>query len=144
MCDTLIIALIGLIGFAASLLIVSQIKLWRQLKRVQQDYQSLRSQIQRSSDDVAGLCSAAIAVDKRLSANEGQLSQLLLTATQVPSQLASFKQENHVTYEANEQEPQSYALAIEKIQRGVNIDELIKSCGLTRDEAVLLVRLHGK
>jgi hypothetical protein len=75
--DTLILALIGLIGFAASLLTVSQIKLWRQHKRLQQDYESLRSQIQRSSDDVAGLCSAAIAVDKRLSVNESQLSQLL-------------------------------------------------------------------
>lgn len=142
MSDTLILALIGVIGFAASLLIVSQIKLWRQLKRLQQDYQSLRSQIQRSSDDVAGLCSAAIAVDKRLSVNESQLSQLL-NVKKMPQQLFS-QQEEQPVYAEKQDESQGYALAIEKIQRGVNIDELVKSCGLTRDEAVLLMRLHGK
>lgn len=140
--ETLILALIGAIGLAAALLFVSQIKLWRQLKKLQQDCQSLRSQSQRSSDDVAGLCSAAIAVDKRLSANESQLSQLV-NAGYTPQQTLP-QQEEHVVYEANDEEPQGYALAIEKIQRGVNIDELVKSCGLTRDEAVLLMRLHGK
>ncbi|PPD31550.1 MAG: hypothetical protein CTY19_13675 [Methylomonas sp.] len=140
--DTLILALIGLIGFAASLLTVSQITLWRQHKRLQQDYQSLRSQIQRSSDDVAGLCSAAIAVDKRLSVNESQLSQLLNVGYM--SQQSLSRQQEQIANESNEEEPQGYALAIEKIQRGVNIDELVKSCGLTRDEAVLLMRLHGK
>jgi septal ring factor EnvC (AmiA/AmiB activator) len=140
--DTLILALIGLIGFAASLLTVSQIKLWRQHKRLQQDYESLRSQIQRSSDDVAGLCSAAIAVDKRLSVNESQLSQLLNVGYM--SQQSLSRQQEQIANESNEEEPQGYALAIEKIQRGVNIDELVKSCGLTRDEAVLLMRLHGK
>jgi hypothetical protein len=52
--------------------------------------------------------------------------------------------EEHLGHEQSETESQGYAFAIEKIQRGVNIDELVKSCGLTRDEAVLLMRLHGK
>ncbi len=136
------LSLIGVVGFAAALLFVIFIKLSRQLKRLQQDYQSLRSQIQRSSDDVAGLCSAAIAVDKRLSANESQLSQLL-TVGNMP-QPSFLRPEEHLGHEKSETEPQGYAFAIEKIQRGVNIDELVKSCGLTRDEAVLLMRLHGK
>lgn len=140
--DTLMLSLIGVVGFAAALLFVIFIKLSRQLKRLQQDYQSLRSQIQRSSDDVAGLCSAAIAVDKRLSANESQLSQLL-TVGNMPQPSFS-RPEEHLGHEQSETEPQGYAFAIEKIQRGVNIDELVKSCGLTRDEAVLLMRLHGK
>lgn len=136
------LSLIGVVGFAAALLFVIFIKLSRQLKRLQQDYQSLRSQIQRSSDDVAGLCSAAIAVDKRLSANESQLSQLL-TVGNMP-QPSFLRPEEHLGHEQSETEQQGYAFAIEKIQRGVNIDELVKSCGLTRDEAVLLMRLHGK
>lgn len=140
--ETLILALIGAIGLAVALLFVSQIKLWRQVKRLQQDCQSLRSQSQRSSDDVAGLCSAAIVVDKRLSASESQISQLINAG--YTSQHSLPQQEEDVVYEANDEEQQGYALAIEKIQRGVNIDELVKSCGLTRDEAVLLMRLHGK
>lgn len=140
--DTLLIALIGTIGFASLLLLVIHIKVLRQLKRLQQDYQSLRSQIQRGSDDVAGLCAAAIAVDKRLSASESQLSQLL-KARYVP-QSAFSAQEEPLVYAEKQDAPQGYALAIEKIQQGVNIDDLVKSCGLTRDEAVLLMRLHGK
>ena len=38
---------------------------------------------------------------------------------------------------------QSFNEAITLAQRGVNVDELMKRCGLTREEAELMVRLHG-
>jgi hypothetical protein len=44
----------------------------------------------------------------------------------------------------NEDIGQDYADAIQKIRCGAGVDELVKDCRLTRDEAVLLVRLHGR
>lgn len=133
--------LLAIAGVAAALFVleaVALILLWRRQKRLKQEYQILRSQLQRGSDDVAGLCAAAIAVDKRLSENESHLNRMLetLKASAEPRPEALFPVE---------EEPQGgYSLAIEKIHRGASLDELVKSCGLTRDEAVLLMRLHGR
>ena len=95
--------------------------------------------MERSSGDVAGLCSAAVAVDNRLASNELRLDGLLenIAQMQEPSPPA-------IIEEPNEEQPQGYESAIEKIRRGASVDDLVKTCGLTRDEAVLLFRLHGK
>lgn len=130
-------ALAGVV-LALFVLAVALILLWRQQKRLKQEYQFLRSQLQRSNDDVAGLCAAAIAVDKRLSESESHLNHMLDTVnTPQP-------QHNELVIAEEEELQGGYSLAIEKIHRGASLDELVKSCGLTRDEAVLLMRLHGQ
>ncbi|AEG02406.1 DUF2802 domain-containing protein [Methylomonas methanica] len=134
------LVLLALAGVVLVLLVLAAalFSLWRQQKRLKQEYQLLRSQLQRSSDDVAGLCAAAIAVDKRLSESETHLNQML-DAVNAP------EPEYNELVVAKEEDPQGgYSLAIEKIHRGASLDELVKSCGLTRDEAVLLMRLHGQ
>lgn len=134
------LVLLALAGIVLILLVLAAalFSLWRQQKRLKQEYQLLRSQLQRGSDDVAGLCAAAIAVDKRLSESESHLQQML-DAINAPQP----RREEPVIVE--DDDPQGgYSLAIEKIHRGASLDELVKSCGLTRDEAVLLMRLHGQ
>lgn len=136
--EPILLVLAGIVLVLFVLVTVALILLWRQQKRLKQEYQFLRSQLQRSNDDVAGLCAAAIAVDKRLSESESHLNQML-DAVNAP------QPEYNELVIAKEEDPQGgYSLAIEKIHRGASLDELVKSCGLTRDEAVLLMRLHGQ
>jgi uncharacterized coiled-coil DUF342 family protein len=96
------------------------------LKRKQQMLFALMTQ---NSQDIAGLCSAAVNVDNHLSENDKQLKSLLETT---------------VDYKKTEQVSQPYYDAIKKVKRGAGIDELMRECRLSRDEAALLIRLHGK
>lgn len=126
---------LGLLLFAAL-----GIKLWREVKKLQQDTAFLRSQLQRINDDVAGLCSAAVSVDKRLSTSEMDVSRILdYFQNAKPVNL----EQSREMVEPEIESSQGYNFAIEKIRNGTSLDDLVKSCGLTRDEAVLLMRLHG-
>lgn len=112
-------------------------------RKLKQDLQAVMAQLHRQSDDVAGLCSAAVAVDRRLAANESRLNGMREDVGRTSLSPASVDYETE--HDEPEQEPaQGYQLAIEKIRLGVSVEELVKTCSLTRDEAVLLMRLHGK
>lgn len=143
--DSLLLIIVGVAAASVFVLMAGGlIWLWREQKRLKQDFQVLSTQLQRSNDDVAGLCSAAVAVDKRLAANELHLSNVLNNIYIKPQPTSQPLYEEVVQDEEVQDQDQGYELAIEKIRRGANVEELVKSCGLTRDEAVLLVRLHGR
>lgn len=132
---------VGVAVLVLALIVIMMMRLERELKKLRQDCDFLRAQIQRSGGDVAGLCSAAIAVDKRLSDSELQVNRIL---DHLESHTSAPQPPSEQVFVDEDEEPQGYALAIEKIKGGSSLDELVKSCGLTRDEAVLLMRLHGK
>ena len=135
MSDYLAMAVIGTVVIFAAVL------LWllRELKRIKQDYRLLAEQLQSSKEDVAGLCAAAVVVDQHLAAHDARLDGLLdeVAASSRPLEAISSPTGSR------DEEPQEYDKAIQKIRRGAGVDELVKECGLTRDEAVLLIRLHG-
>lgn len=129
----------GLTGIIVFILVLLS-RLLLSHRKLQQELASLQSQIQRGNEDIAGLCSAAVAVDGRLAANEIRLGDVL-------SHMVALQQTPPVHHEPEEikhDQEQGYQLAIAKIHQGANIDELVKACGLTRDEAMLLVRLHAR
>ncbi|MDD2762308.1 MAG: DUF2802 domain-containing protein [Methylomonas sp.] len=124
--------LLGLISFFLA-------RLWRAQKKLEQDLKVLSAQLESGNGDVTGLCSAAVAVDNRLAVYESRLNDLI-------DNIADTQAHSFGAEEAHE-EPvatQGYQHAIEKIRRGADIEELVRSCSLTRDEAMLLMRLHGK
>lgn len=124
---------------AGTVVLVAVVLIWllRQQHKLKQDYRLLAEQVQRNNEDVAGLCSAAVAVDQHLAANEARLEGLIdsINAYRAPQPVS--------VASSIEDQPQGYDDAIQKIRRGAGVDELVKDCGLTRDEAVLLIRLHG-
>lgn len=130
MTDNLLIyglfALSGLIGIS-----LAGITLWLvgQLKQLRQAQQHLLEISQQNSRDIAALCSAGVNVDSRLTHLEQQLKQTTAKLTSL---------------EQHEQTSQPYHSVIAKIRSGASVETLIKECGLSRDEAVLLTRLHGK
>ncbi|WP_367155428.1 DUF2802 domain-containing protein [Methylomonas sp. HYX-M1] len=94
--------------------------------------------MQQTHEDLAGICSAAVMVDKRLAANDARLDQVWeFVQDQGQADMEKFAEVPTASTQ------QSYDGVIQKIRWGISLDELVKECGLTRDEAVLLMRLHG-
>ena len=105
------------------------VRLMRRYKKLRQDYIILSEHVERNNKDIAGLCSAAVCVDSRLSDNNAQLNGIVEKVTD---------------FEQHEQQTsQPYHSAIQKVRDGADAEELIQQCGLSREEAMLLIRLHG-
>ncbi len=98
-------------------------------RRLQREHRALRDFVQRNNQDIAGLCSAAVSVDKHLRSNAQQILELL-------------DKIGHEQHTGHEQPDQPYRHAIQSARSGADIDELIQDYGLSHDEAVLLIRLH--
>lgn len=143
MIESVLWAALGTLAVLCSLLAVALYKLWRGQRKLEQNLQNLTAQNQRSSDDVAGLCSAALAVDKRLAANESMMQEIILTVRNAVQPVYHEAEQEPLAEEPLEQS-QDYGMAIDKIRQGADVDDLVRICGLTRDEAMLLVRLHGR
>ncbi|ANE54189.1 MULTISPECIES: DUF2802 domain-containing protein [Methylomonas] len=108
-------------------------------KRLERELKVLEERLQRSNEDLAGLCSAAVAVDRRLAANDNRLNTI---ADRVNRPIQAAAPQPHPVQD-DPVPAQGYEDVIQKIRRGADIDELVRDCGLTRDEALLLMRLHG-
>ena len=120
-----------LIIFLTFALVVAGVLVWLILahKKLRQDFIILSEYVERNNNDIAGLCSAAVSVDSRLSDNNAQLNGIV-------EKVADFEQHE-------QQSKQPYHSAIQKVRNGADAEELIQQCGLSREEAVLLIRLHG-
>ncbi len=129
-----------LMTIAGAVLLVAAVLVWllREHNKLKRDYRLLADQLQHNKEDVAGLCAAAVVVDQHLVANDARLNAILddINAYQPPSQLVG-------PTPSRDDQSQGYDEVIQKIRRGASVDELVRDCGLTRDEAVLLMRLHG-
>jgi len=98
-------------------------------KNLRQDYINLRDYVERNNRDIAGLCSAAVSIDNKISDNNAQLNGIV-------EKVADFEQHEQKT-------SQPYHSAIQRVRNGADAEELIQQCGLSREEAMLLIRLHG-
>ena len=117
--------------------------------KLKQDYAHIAEQCRRNNHDIAGLCSAALAVDEHLIRNDRQVYRLIeqvneLQSISTQAQSAATLSKAVNTEQFNQPESIGYDNVIKKIRLGVTVEELVKDCGLTRDEAVLLSRLHGR
>jgi len=100
------------------------------------EYRALANSLNASNHDIAGLCSAALTVNSRLTSAEELLSEL-------SAALAEIQHQNPVGHQQAESSDTSYRAVIQKARSGASINELMHNCGLSRDEAALLIRLHG-
>jgi len=104
-------------------------------KKLKQQVTILSSEIERNNKDIAGLCTAAVSVDNRLIDSHDQL-------TEIVNKVTDFEQ-NEPQSVLVQPQPQSYDNAIQRVRNGASVEELTKQCGLSQDEAVLLIRLHS-
>lgn len=130
MIDYLLIAM----GIAIALIIGALVWLARVYLRLKRDYQVLANMVQGNTQDIAGLCSAALTVDSRVTSNDKQLSDLL-------TQLAERQQSDQ--HQQNDQSAHPYSGILHEVRSGASVNELMRNYGLSHDEAALLIRLHG-
>ena len=112
--------------------------LWYDLHKLKQNYRLLTDNLRRNSDDIAGLCSAAVELDQHLARSDEHLLNIIEQINNLS--LSQLSNDTAATIEP----ASGYDTAIQKIRGGADVEELVKACGgMTRDEAVLLIRLHG-
>ncbi len=106
------------------------ISLYFVYKQLRQNHSELKNEIDRINNDLAGICSAAVNMDTRLT-NNGDLLRGLLEESVTPK-----KEEPEIS-------AQPYQEIIKLVQKGAETTELVHQFGVSFDEADLLIRLHG-
>lgn len=128
MSDTFLWTFIVVVVIGIILLGIVLVWLVLNFLKLQREYRNLRDLVRGNNNDLAGLCSAALEIDRRIEANDEQLGLLWARLTE---------------YADNEQSEHPYKVVIQKVRGGAGIDELMQTSGLSHDEAALLIRLHG-
>jgi Protein of unknown function (DUF2802) len=138
--------------------IVAVVLLWRRQNRLNAQMEALQLTLRGAADDLVNLCAAAVIGDQNREQVQERLAQLdqtlqnlidkqnTLAAAPPPAPKTLMQQVSPISLpEPTEPEqPQNYQTAIDKIRLGASVEDLIKSCGLTRDEALLLTRMHAR
>ncbi|NOT83878.1 MAG: DUF2802 domain-containing protein [Methylococcaceae bacterium] len=121
--------MVNFVSGAAGIVAVLFIWLVFERFRFKKAIQLLNEHISENSREVASLKAAAITVERRLSAYEVYLKGM-------QSKVDEFEQAETVAT--------PYYTVIQKVKAGASAAELIQNFGLNRDEAALLIRLHGQ
>ncbi len=100
------------------------------------NFQRLNERINNYQNDLSGLCSAALLIDKQLENITEYVNEQL---TLMDSKLVEVHQPP-----STETNNHPYQSVIQKVKAGANINELMQGSGLSHDEAALLIRLHSK
>lgn len=119
---------LALLAVSALLLASALVVCYRRVGLLRGEVDTLARRLAGQSDDIAGLCSAALSVDQRLGQDEKRLGELF-----------DWMESQRTQEKLN----QPYHSAISLIKRGADEAQLVAECGISREEAALLLRLHG-
>ena len=116
--------------YSVLLLLVVIVLIWLVYDRfkLKKEIEALTDSVNRNNRDISGLCSAAITIDTRMTEGADQLNAALQKINDL---------------QRTESTAQPYYSVIQKIRAGATVADLMQNSGLSRDEAVLLIRLHG-
>jgi hypothetical protein len=130
MADPFLIVIIvaAVTGVTVFIVIILLICLVRAQLKLKHDYRFLANIVHGNNNDIAGLCSAALTVNSRITTTEEQIKVLWAKSAD---------------YKKNAQYNHPYSGALQKIRSGASVHELMQNSGLSHDEAALLIRLHG-
>ncbi|WP_020565699.1 DUF2802 domain-containing protein [Methylosarcina fibrata] len=117
------------LAHAVVTIVVALVWLVRAYLKLKGDYRVLFDNVRGNAQDIAGLYASLVASENRLASAEEQLQALSSRASVVQS--------------VDEQSPDPYSSIIHRVRNGATVDDLMRECNLCRDEAVLLIRLHG-
>lgn len=123
MIDLSLLSLILVVLLALALLL-----LWKKQGELRRVISDSERQLQRHQEELKALYSGAAGVGSHLARLDTQVTTL------------SDRQEQ---IDVHDPTTQNYTLAIDLVRQGADATELMRQCGLLREEAELLVRLHG-
>jgi biopolymer transport protein ExbB/TolQ len=107
---------------------LGQIYLIFAIRRLRDRLRTREDQSLRQRDDFAALCKASVGAGDHLLRLEQHVRRLTERQDQIEMRTAGER---------------PYTQAIQMVQRGANVTELVSRCGLTRGEAELIAMLHG-
>ncbi len=119
---------IGILSALVIVLTLGQIYQLVVIRRLRTLLRSREDQSLRQRDDFAAMCKASVGAGDHLVRLEQQLRRLTERQDQIEMRTASDR---------------PYTQAIQMVQHGADVDELIAKCGMTRGEAELIAMLHG-
>jgi len=122
-------------GIIIFVMLLALLWLVRAQLKIKRDYQVLNDIVHGHSNDIAGLCSAALTIDSRIATVD---SRIAVTDEQIDDLAAKL-----ADVEQNDQSSHPYSGDIRKVRSGASVNELMQNSGLSHDEAALLIRLHG-
>jgi hypothetical protein len=127
----------ALIVEGAMIVVMLVVLFWlvRTQQKLKRDYQVLKDIVHSNSNDIVGLCSAALTVDSRIATVDNKIA---ITDGQIDDLAAKI-----ADVEQNDQSSHPYSGDIRKVRSGASVNELMQNSGLSHDEAALLIRLHG-
>ncbi len=126
MTEWLLVAL-GAINLILAIIVIRLVRLCRELSR---GVARLEENVDRNSQDIAGLCSAAVKVDDSVQQQAGLISEII-------GKLNELEQQEPGGYAAS-----PYQNVIARIHQGATAEQLVNDCGISQEEAKLLIRLH--
>lgn len=118
----------AILGALVAVMALAQIYQIFALRRLRDRLRSREDQSLRQRDDFAALCKASVGAGDHLVRLEQQVRRLTERQDQIEMRTAGDR---------------PYTQAIQMVQRGANVTELVSRCGLTRGEAELIAMLHG-
>ncbi len=110
-----------------SLLIALALIFW-QLSRIKRQQKVFTSIVDAQNRDLASLSIASVTSDERLLLLEQRIQSLEIRIGEI---------------EAMNVTAQPYHGVIQQVRSGVSAEQLVKKFGISREEATLLIRLHG-
>ncbi|MBI5462837.1 MAG: DUF2802 domain-containing protein [Gammaproteobacteria bacterium] len=119
---------IGILSSLVIVLSVGQIYQLVVIRRLRAQLRSREDQTLRQRDDFAAMCKASVGAGDHLVRLEQQVRRLTERQDQI---------------EMRSSGDRPYTQAIQMVQHGADVTELIANCGLTRGEAELIAMLHG-
>lgn len=122
-------------GVTIIIMLVVLFWLVRTQLKLKHDYQVLNDIVHGNSNDIAGLCSAALTVDSRIATVDSRIAAADGYIDDLAAKIADVEQ--------NDQSSHPYSGDIRKVRSGASVNELMQNSGLSHDEAALLIRLHG-
>ncbi len=119
---------IGTLSALVIALVAMQIYQFVVIRRLRAQLRSREDQTLSQRDDFAAMCKASVGAGDHLVRLEQQVRRLTERQDQIEMRTAGDR---------------PYTQAIQMVQHGADVDELISNCGLTRGEAELISMLHG-
>jgi hypothetical protein len=126
-------------------MILIAILVWMVLEHIKlkKNYLLLSDSVERNNQDIAGICSTAVFVDKKITGNTKYLRSV---ADQFESYDSEFQEIQEKLQKLLEQ-PEVSATptqfnAVPSLRKSEDIDELIQQSEVSREETELLMRLH--
>ncbi len=133
--NNILMAALIIEGVTIVVILIALFWLVRAQLKLKHDYQVLNDIVHGNSNDIAGLCSAALTVDNRIATVDNRIAVTDGQIDDLAAKIADTEQNDHSDH--------PYSIDIRKVKSGASVNELMQNSGLSHDEAALLIRLHG-